>query len=89
MKKISSPVITDRVVHRAEAEEARSHPGVWFKLLSKDSEPKAWNTATQIRNGTRAAFRPAGSFEAAARGKDVLIRYVGGERHSSSSPSWR
>lgn len=66
-----------RVMYLAEAEEAMASPGVWFRLQSKDTAEKAWSAAAQIRAGRRAAFRPAGSFEAVARDCDVLIKYVG------------
>lgn len=75
LREVSGPV-TARVLYHAEAEEARSRPGVWFTLQTKDTEEKAWCAAQQIKSGRRAAFRPAGSFEAVTRGKDVLIRYV-------------
>jgi co-chaperonin GroES (HSP10) len=69
--------VSDRVLYQAEAEEARAHPGVWFTLQTKDSEAKAWAAAQQIKDGRRAAFRPARSFDAVTRGREVLIRYIG------------
>lgn len=65
------------IKYLAEAEEARSNPGKWFKFQTKETENAAWSAANQIRKGRKAAFRPAGSFDTAVRGTDVLISYVG------------
>lgn len=62
------------------AAELRAHPGRWAKV-AEDEWPSA---AGCIKRGKFAAFRPAGSFEAAHRSVvgrkgDVYARYVGGE----------
>ena len=69
-----------RIKYLEEAEEARSNPGQWFRLLTKDSNNAAWSASQQVKNGRRAAFRPAGSFDSVARDCDVLICYIGGHQ---------
>jgi hypothetical protein len=64
------------------AAELRLHPGQWARLPGK----KAASMVTAIMNGHYTDFRPAGAFEATARGIDpvskqasVFVRYIGFE----------
>lgn len=66
-----------RVKFEAEAEQARRAPGVWFELAERPTVDSAWSLQHSIVSGRKAAFRPAGTFQASARGRVVLIRYVG------------
>lgn len=67
-----------RVKYQAEAEWLRDHPGQWIVLRETTTDDAAWSAAEQIRNGRRAAFRPAGTFAASAEGLQVKVCYVGG-----------
>jgi hypothetical protein len=55
------------------------NPGVWVKVRTASSDNAAWSAAHQIKTGRRAAFRPAGHFEAYTEGCDIIARYVGAE----------
>jgi hypothetical protein len=61
----------------AEANELRENIDLWARVAQKTSEGSAGAMANAIQRGTLSAFRPAGSFEAVTRGKDVWARYVG------------
>ena len=76
MPEVPDP-FADRILYRPEAKEARENPDKWFRLQTKDTPERAWTAAAQIKAGRRAAFRPAGTYDAVARGCDVLIRYLG------------
>jgi hypothetical protein len=68
----------------AIAQELRSRPGQWAIV----ARGRSAETATRIKNGTLAAFRPAGTFEARTTGRknasdqrcDIYARYVGDGR---------
>lgn len=66
-----------RVKHLEAAGELRARPGQWLRLTTASSENAAWSFAHQITIGRRAAFRPAGDFEGASSGREVMARYVG------------
>lgn len=68
---------TSLVKYLAEAEALRNSPGRWAKVITAPTPSAAWCHQHAITSGRRAAFRPKGSFEATARGCDVLVRYVG------------
>lgn len=63
------------------AAQLKARPGQWALCLKNKNAA----TAHHIKRGTFTAFRPAGSFDAAARGTnkkernshDIYIRYVG------------
>ena len=61
----------------AVAKELKAHPSAWAKVHTCENKQKAGNSARQIRRGGP-SFRPAGQFEATARGLDVWARYIGG-----------
>ncbi len=68
----------------AAAEMLRARPGQWARVQKRDKRAHAATAAYQINRGLLAAFRPAGSFEAASRTVDgeylVYARYVGHEQ---------
>ncbi|QDK01921.1 hypothetical protein SEA_VIBAKI_41 [Arthrobacter phage Vibaki] len=55
----------------------KKHPAEWVKLRTASTNAAAWAAAHQIRTGRRAAFRPAGEFEAYTQGPDIVVRYIG------------
>ena len=69
----------------AEAAEAKRHPGVWFLMVERDGENAAWMFAQHVKKGVKVAFRPAGSFEAATRGREVYVRYIGAESNGRTT----
>lgn len=58
-----------RNVYTKEAEELRSHPGVWglVDIIPVDRDAHARTVANSIIHGKYAAFRPEGSFNAVSR----------------------
>jgi hypothetical protein len=63
--------------HAAIAAELRKAPGKWARVMTGATEP----SASHIKTGRIAAYRPAGSFEATSRKNgdksDIYARYVG------------
>lgn len=57
--------------------ELKQRPQEWVKVRTAPTDAAAWSAAQQIKTGRRAAFRPAGEFEAYTTGCDVMARYVG------------
>jgi hypothetical protein len=63
-----------------EASELKARRGEWALLSEKASS----STASMIKNGVLASFRPPGSFEAVCRNQrlgygEIYARYVGEE----------
>lgn len=56
----------------------RERPNEWAKVLVKRTAKTATGFAGNVRRGSFDAF-PRGEFEAAARGCDAWMRYVGGQ----------
>lgn len=61
------------VKYTDEAQELQDNPMIWAKA---DFLPK-WINTTQIKVGHLRAFTPPGHYEAAVRGGQMFIRYVG------------
>lgn len=60
------------------AEACRKKPFVWGKLPREfESKNQCSNVTTGIKRGDYADFRPKGEWEAAQRGGEVFVRYVG------------
>ena len=68
-----------RIKYQDEAEHMKANPGTWVKVRTAPTEAAAWAAAQQIKTGRRAAFRPAGAYDAYTQGCDVIAAYVGGE----------
>lgn len=64
------------------AQQLKSRPGEWAKILTASSSHGASNVQTGIQNAGLAAFRPLGAFESTKRGLEVWARYVGDEATS-------
>lgn len=60
------------------AEHMRQNPGTWIKVRTAPTLNAASAASQQIKNGVRAAFRPAGAFDSYTQGLDVIAAYVGG-----------
>lgn len=60
------------------AEHLKANPGVWVKVRTAPNPTAAASAAYQIRIGRRAAFRPAGQFDAYSDGNEVIARYYPG-----------
>lgn len=61
-----------------DAQRLSSRPGEWALWKVFPNNPAASTAAHQLRNGKAYnAFRPVGHFDAAARGNEVYVRYVG------------
>ena len=71
MQRVDDP--GSRVAWLDEVSEARSNPGTWFLLTERQTENSAWCFVQHIKSGKKAAFRPAGSFDAVSRGTGVFI----------------
>lgn len=69
----------DRRTHVDIAEHLKQNPGVWAKVTTTGTQNAAANMAWQIKQGIRAAFRPAGHYDAYSTGNDVIASYTGGE----------
>lgn len=69
----------DRRTHVDLAEHLKQNPGVWAKVTTTGTQNAAANMAWQIKQGIRAAFRPAGHYDAYSTGNDVIASYTGGE----------
>lgn len=79
---INSPGIRDLSAALDDvAAQLRATPGEWARIDTKQTKGAATARAQQIRTGSLRAFRPHGTFEAAARTVDgehrVYARYVG------------
>lgn len=59
------------------AKHLQDNPGTWAKVRTAETDNGAYVAAHQIRTGRRAAFRPAGHYEAYAEDREVIARYVG------------
>lgn len=66
-----------RIKYQDLAEHMKRNPGVWVKVRTADSDAGAWAAAHQIKNGRRAAFRPAGTYDAYTQGNDIVACYIG------------
>lgn len=77
--KIRGEISFHRVKYREQAAALRSSPGQWATIILAGSPNAAWCHAQAVKTGRRAAFRPAGSFQAVTRECEVIARYVGGE----------
>lgn len=68
--------------HRALAQELRGRPGEWGHILTYNTSSSSATTANAIRQGSTAAWQPAGHYEAVARTVEgehrVYARYTGG-----------
>lgn len=65
--------------NRALVADLRRNPGKWAEHPTEYASPNsAANAAANIRIGTAEHWRPAGHFEAVARGVKVYVRFVGG-----------
>ena len=72
------PSASGKLAFGTEAERLRSEiPGQWAKIALCSSTSSASSMATNIRRGRKAAFMPAGDWEAAASGTEVYARFVG------------
>ncbi|MFH8409575.1 hypothetical protein ACH4FX_33055 [Streptomyces sp. NPDC018019] len=73
----------------AAAEMLKARPGQWARVQKREKRARAATAAYQINRGLLAAFRPAGSFEAASRTVDgeylVYARYVGHVQESKTT----
>lgn len=67
-----------RRIWKPVAHALRLAPGQWAKIRSCEKASQASAMAFAIRDGRYRDLRPAGAFEATARGLDVWVRYVGG-----------
>ncbi|MDJ0319777.1 hypothetical protein [Pseudarthrobacter sp. PS3-L1] len=67
----------DRRSHLEVAEHLRKNPGVWALVRTAPNIQASASAAFQIRQGIRAAFRPAGHYDAYSHGNEVVARYVG------------
>lgn len=67
----------ERRSHLAVAGHLKENPGVWALVRTTPSPSASATAAYQIRQGVRAAFRPAGHYDAYANGLEVIARYVG------------
>lgn len=73
------PAVTrERRSHLEVAEHLKQNPGIWALVRTAPSPNAAASAAFQIRRGRRAAFRPAGDYDAYANGGEVIARYIGG-----------
>lgn len=64
-------------LHAPKAHEMREKPGVWGIVGTYGSSSSATSMARTIRAGGTNAWKPAGAFEATARGNRVYAKYVG------------
>jgi hypothetical protein len=71
-----------RTKYQKIADALRASPGAWFDVDERETQDAAWSFQQAIRTGRRAAFRPAGSFEASCRGLTVTARFVGDAEES-------
>jgi len=62
---------------RADAARLIAQPGEWVRIGTYPTSGTAKTTAYHIRKGRLVAYRPAGDFDATARGTDVWARYLG------------
>lgn len=67
-----------RVKYLDIANHLKENPGTWVKVRTAPNLNAAAAAAQQIKTGRRAAFRPAGTFDAHTEGCDVIAAYVGG-----------
>lgn len=70
--------IRDRRTHVDLAEHLKQNRGVWAKVTTASTQNAAATMAWQIKQGVRAAFRPAGHYDAYSTGNDVIASYTGG-----------
>lgn len=56
----------------------KENPGTWATVRTAETDNGAWVAAHQIRTGRRAAFRPAGHYDAYVEDRDVIACYTGG-----------
>ncbi|RKS19662.1 hypothetical protein DFO58_2163 [Arthrobacter sp. AG1021] len=68
-----------RIKYQDLADHMKDNPGVWVKVRTANTEAAAWAAAQQIKTGRRAAFRPAGDYDAYTQGCDIVARYTGGQ----------
>lgn len=68
----------ERRSHLAVAKHLKENPGVWAVVRTAPNATAAASAAYQIRQGVRAAFRPAGHYDAYSNGTEVVARYTGG-----------
>lgn len=73
-------VTRERRSHVEVAEHLKRNPGVWALIRTAPNNQAAASAAFQIRQGVRAAFRPAGHYDAYSHGTEVIARYIGGEK---------
>ena len=64
-------------LHAAAAAALRQRPHEWALIHSAETRGTASSTASHVRHGGLGCFRPAGTFEATVRGRDVWARYIG------------
>jgi hypothetical protein len=62
------------------ADEARSQPGKWIEVAGSYTVQQAGGRAHAIKNGTLAAFRPPGSFDAKQENGGIFLRYRGDDQ---------
>ena len=66
-----------RIKYEDIAEKLRNNPGTHILVRTAPTESAAWAAAQQIKTGRRAAFRPAGHYDAHTQGRDVIATYTG------------
>lgn len=69
----------DRRSYIEVAQHLKENPGVWAVVRTAPNTTAAASAAYQIRQGVRAAFRPAGEYDAYSNGLEVIARYTGGK----------
>ena len=62
----------------------RSNPGTWGLVITSANPECAGTQANNIRRGILAAFRPAGTYRAVARGHQVWASYQPGHTNSTT-----
>lgn len=68
-----------RIKYQDLADHMAANPNTWVKVRTANTESAAWAAAQQIKTGRRAAFRPAGAYDARTEGCDIIAAYVGGK----------
>ena len=62
------------------ADLLRTHPNEWRIVADYDTSRKASYAARRIRRAEMTVFRPAGTFDAVSRGRDVWATYIEKEK---------
>ncbi len=67
-----------RVTFQDLADHLQENPGQWYMVRKAATQNAAATHAYQIRTGRRAAFQPAGHYDAYSTGTEVIAQYTGG-----------